>query len=181
MGNPPPLGPWRRKMEPILEPAYWARRLREAKSRELHHAIFKCPLEQWMNIANKHREILKKHIGIYDSILDVGCGWGRLLDLTPVPWYGAYLGIDLSPDFIEMARDKDPSRIFMVGDVRTAPLAAPTPFPFIYDWAVMISIRPMIKRNLGEDSWDEIETNVRCYAKRLLYLEYDEMDEGSVE
>lgn len=165
--------------EAISDPRYWRRRLREAG--QLHHAIFKCPLERWQRIEAKHREILKEKIGPNDSILDVGCGWGRLLTLLPETWRGYYLGLDLSPEFIELAKRHHPWRLFAVADIRQSyTYDVRTEFK-LYDWAILISIRPMMKRHLGDEEWSKVEANVRKVAKQLLYLEYDENDEGSIE
>jgi hypothetical protein len=45
----------------------------------------------------------------------------------------------------------------------------------------MISVRPMIVRNQGQDAWDAMEREIRKVARQLLYLEYDPFDNGSVE
>ena len=163
--------------ELVLDPDYWRRRMETAPPSEPHHAIFKCPLDRWLRIEAKHRGILARVLKPSDSILDVGCGWGRLLTLLP-PWYaGQYSGFDLAPTFIERARGAYPNKIWHVRDARDLS----DYFGLGYDYAVMISFRPMVKRNLGDETWDDIESNVRRCAKKLLYLEYDETDEGSVE
>jgi hypothetical protein len=162
--------------ELIFDPNYWKRRLREANER--HQAIFKCPKDQWEAIENKHREILKRHIMPHDSILDAGCAWGRLLTLLPKEWVGDYLGVDLSPDFIELARKEHPAHIFEIGDLRY--LSSGVLVKKVYDWAVLISIRPMIKRHQGEEVWQEIEDRLPTVADKILLLEYDVSDEGYV-
>ena len=159
--------------EPILEPGYWARRLREAAVQ--HHAVFRCPLDRWQRIEDKHRAILARVVNSGDFILDAGCGWGRLLTLMPPTWFGAYVGIDLSPAFIQLARTLHPLRRFEVGDLRTLlPMQA-------FDLGVLISIRPMVIRNCGQETWDQMNDSLRSCCKRLLFLEYDENGDGSVE
>lgn len=163
--------------EPIFDPDYWKVRLERAKGDNLHHAIFRCSAERWRDIWEKHRQILRAKIGPMDRILDAGCGWGRLLDLLPVPpWW--YVGVDLSPSFIEKAKEEHPRwrNHFHVGDLRRLPFLSQD-----FDWAIMVSIRPMIYRNAGIGAWQECERELRRVAKRLLYLEYDPLDEGSVE
>lgn len=162
--------------EPILSEAYWRRRLEQAPSDALHHAIFRCPTDRWRRIEEKHRQILTMLIQPHDAILDAGCGWGRLLDLLPLGWCGPYLGIDISPDFIEMANRRQERRLFMVGDLRRMPEVKG-----VYDWAILISMRPMVRRNLGEAAWQEMEVELKRTSHRQLYLEYDENDKGSVE
>ena len=164
--------------EPILDPTYWRRRLLQARHGGcIHHAIFKHPLDSWRRIEERHRHILAKHVGPCQSVLDAGCGWGRLLTLMPPTWRGVYVGVDISPDFIAMAEEQHPDRSFLCADLRTWQKSG----PLIFDWAVMISMRPMIKRNLGDVEWGIIEGNVRRVAAKILYLEYDERDEGGVE
>lgn len=164
--------------EPILDPIYWKKRLKSVPDDSLHHAIFKCPTSVWEAIEVKHTKILNELVRPTHSILDIGCGYGRLLRMMRDSWAGGYLGIDLSPDFIEMARIDHPKRVFVVADL-TKDMAQFSRYEF--DWAVMISIRPMIKRNLGDIVWAGIERDVRKIARRLLYLEYDVNDPGSIE
>ena len=163
-------------VEPILDLDYWAERMRTAK--EEHHAIYRCPLDQWRRIEDRHRQILAQHIRSHESVLDAGCGWGRLLDLMPKRWIGGYCGVDLSPDFIATARCRWPIFEFHEGDLRNVLPKFP---PAIYEWGVMISMRPMVKRNLGDEVWAKMEAQIRRVARRLLYLEYDEADRGSIE
>lgn len=162
--------------EPILDKNYWKDRLEGAN--HPHEAVFKCPLPLWGKIEFAHKRILKHHIQSNASILDCGCGWGRLLELLPAEWKGKYLGIDVSPDFIALAEDSYPQHEFKIGEL----------IPVLthlgrakYDWAVLISIRPMIRRNLGEEAWDQTEKVIRKQARKLLFLEYDPEDRGRVE
>jgi hypothetical protein len=62
--------------EPIWDATYWRRRLELAQAGHLHHSVFRCPLDRWLAIEAKHREILARTINPTDSILDAGCGWG---------------------------------------------------------------------------------------------------------
>ena len=160
--------------EEIFDPTYWQRRL--LKATQPHHAIFKCPEDRWRRIEAKHREILAAEIAPTASVLDVGCGWGRLLTLMHEEWVGDYLGVDLSPDFIRLARANYPSRAFICGDMRDIGLVQR-----VFDWAVLVSIRPMIINNKGLETWEKIEANLESVATNILYLEYDELDNGSVE
>lgn len=167
--------------EDILNADYWRGRLQGAHKDNLHHAIFRCSKEKWLKIEAKHREILASCINDSDSIFDAGCGWGRLLSLLPATWQGRYLGVDLSPDFVHLARAHYPDRAFVVADLRQVASLNCIDLNNKYDWAVLISIRPMMRRNLGNWEWLNVEREVRKVAKKLLYLEYDEHDQGSIE
>jgi ubiquinone/menaquinone biosynthesis C-methylase UbiE len=159
---------------PIFEPSFWAERLQSA--REPHHAVFVCPKARWDAIAANHRAILARHVMPGDGVLEAACGWGRLLDLMPADWRGNYLGVDLSPDFIALAGRKYPGRDFAVGDLRDLSSLEAGAF----DWCVMVSLRGMVIREAGAAEWDAIERELRRVAKRLLVLEYDESEEGTV-
>lgn len=163
--------------EPILDPSYWRGRLHRAPSDALHHAIYRCPLDRWKKIEEKHRSILSTEIKQNDSVLDPGCGYGRLLTLLPEEWRGAYHGLDLSPDFIALARENHQGREFSVGDLRYLPQEWTDSF----DWAVITSVRHMVIGNLGGAVWDVMEKELRRLAKHLLFLEYDENNNGSIE
>lgn len=160
--------------KPIFSASFWSKRLAEAKER--HHAVFQCPRHRWDAIAEKHRSILARHVRPTDAILDAACGWGRMLDLMPPDWRGPYLGVDLSPDFIETARAEHPGRTFVIADLRDLSLIEDK----LYDLCAFISLRGMVIREAGAAEWAKIEAELRRVAKRLLILEYDENAEGEV-
>jgi hypothetical protein len=183
--------------EPINDLDYWKQRLEAAPKGREHEAVFRCSKERWAAIEKKHRDILALHIKPFDSVLDCGCGWGRLLLMLPPNWHGLYLGVDLSPDFIHKALVEtiplaqkiyngqngmgNRPGAFQVSDLRDLSRNVFLPGRRKWDWAVMVSVRPMVKRNLGGAEWDKMEAEIRKCAEKLLYLEYDPDDEGSVE
>lgn len=165
--------------DPISDPLYWKARLNVAEKRqELWKAVFMCPKERWLAIEAKHREILAKHIKPSDSVLDCACGYARLPDMLPKsPWKWDYLGIDLSQDFIDLARIRFPTWSFEQSDLRDLSWVG----TIKYEWAVMISVRPMVIRNMGQETWNQMEAQIRRVASKLLYLEYDPDCNGFVE
>lgn len=172
---------------PVDQTEFWRDRLlRAERMSERHRAVYECTLQQWQAIEEKHREILARCIGPRASILDVGCGWGRLPRLLPPTWEGLYIGIDSSPDFIALARedwknhDHRSRMLFYQCTIAEAHEWVDTSCAKM-DWAVMVSFRPMIRRELGGEAWDKMEGEIRKLAKKLLYLEYDCEDPGSVE
>lgn len=59
-------------------------------------------------------EIVKKYLERSDSILDVGCGQGDILRHISST---EYLGIDITPEMIQLARVKFPTHRFQVADI----------------------------------------------------------------
>ena len=165
--------------EPVTNPDYWKERLRSALLRgKLHEAVFLENETRWKAIEEKHSRILCRHIGREDSILDAGCGYGRMLDLLPSYWQGLYQGIDVCKEFIDLAKAKySVDYDFAVGSLHDMSKFADRAF----DWAILISVRPMLIRNMGEEYWLKCERELKRVAKKLLYLEYDPNDNGSVE
>lgn len=165
-------------MEPILDTLYWKRRLARARSHgELHRAVFICDRDRWQVLEQVHRNILHTLVAPHDSVLDAGCGWGRLINLMPKEWKGLYLGVDISPDFINLARERFPKRVFEVQDLLAI---EEKECPRKFNWCVLISMRPMVIRNLGSEAWEKMQSGLLRMAQRLLFLEYDPEDRGSV-
>lgn len=168
--------------EPVMDPVYWGERLSRAVDRGvLHTAVFMCSVERWDRIAEKHAAILRATIQPTESVLDAGCGWGRLLDIMPNDWCGDYVGVDIAPAFIKVAQLNYPHRRFHVRSLLDLDDVQVPDGVAVFDWAVLISIRPMIVRNCGREVWDKMEMGLRVVARKLLYLEYDPNDNGSVE
>lgn len=245
--------------ERVHDPAYWRSRFNDALRGGpdvMHTAVFRCPLQRWRQIEEKHRQILARHVKDGDSVLDLACGWGRLVFLLPdrTQWQGPYMGVDLSPDFISYALthtipaavasrrggcafavcdllklsakvpllqervtcktckgtgwkptqcnvcmaepdeegytnhgrgcyvlDADGGGSELADSCETCNGARTILFPRKWDWGVLVSVRPMIIRNQGQETWDRMEAECRKVCKKLLYLEYDPECEGFVE
>lgn len=177
--------------EPIFSSDYWKGRLADAIAREqIQYAIYHTNSDTWEAIAKQHKKILNRVLAADTSVFDAGCGWGRLLTLVPSWWKGDYLGVDLSPDFIDMARLANsgmPYRRFMTHDLRrsvpqlwTSPNGVSSLPPIRYDLGVCISIKPMVIANCGGDEWMKMEEVIRSMCKHILYLEYDPEDNGEL-
>lgn len=165
---------------PIWDTEFWRERLSRAGGDNLHHAVYLCTRSQWDKISEAHRKILAANVGDTDWVLDCGCGYGHLLELMPPRWRGIYTGVDLSPDMIARAQQRhhgNPRATFAVRNLTDLRPAEDG----VYDWAVLKSIRPMVTREMGADAWAPMEAEIRRVAKRLLYLEYDPDDPGSIE
>lgn len=160
--------------EDVFNPQYWSDRLARAIAREqAHYAVFEGPVEKWNEGRKRQERLLAQHVNRFTSILDVGCGWGRLLGIMPKHWDGPYVGVDICPEFIELARRAWPKHYFMCRDVRSL-----HPLERTYDLAVCCSFKPMVIRNAGVEEWRKIEGNIRAVARRILYLGYDDLDDA---
>lgn len=164
--------------EDVLNPDYWKARLDRASPDQLYKSVFVCPPDRWARIEAKHREILARLLPRYWSVIDVGCGYGRLVPLLPPDWKGTYVGVDMSPAFVGAALKLHPDHAFAVADVRTPPEWLTRRRS---DLAIVCSVRPMVIRNAGPDAWKQMEWGVRRCCRDILYLEYDEHDEGTLE
>lgn len=166
-------------MEPVTSPDYWRERLKKSLLHEqLHQSVYLCTDAQWNAALVKHRSILSKVIKSNHSILDAGCGYGRLVEILPADWNGCYVGIDISPDLIAVAKTIYPNYFFRVQNI----LEIGTHYnKHQFDFAIITSVKYMIIRNIGKDYWKKCEEQLRIVAKQLLFLEYDATDEGSVE
>lgn len=156
-------------MNPVLDPAFWKMRIGAAPRSEFHRSIYDCSPGLWNEIAERHKAVLAEVIGNDDSVLDAGCGYGRLLTLLPPTWRGSYMGVDLSPDMMAVAKATYPNRVFIEADLRWFALPAVRK----YDWLVGISLKQMILGNYGEETWRWMLHNMRFLAKRCLFLEYE--------
>lgn len=169
---------------PVCEPSFWKERLENAT--RPHHSIFLCTQDVWNKIEAKHTEILARIIEPWASVIDCGCGYGDILDLMPSSWIGPYLGVDISPHLLMKALTT-PHRqpgAFLQADLRELSKKVRgygRTEVYKFDWAIIRSMRGMIQRNVGHDVWGQMELEIRKVARQLLYLEYNDCEEGSIE
>ncbi len=151
----------------VCSPEFWDNRIKASADKPDHYSVFECSTDLWESIGASHRKILGGIVKHNTSILDIGCAYGRLLDLLPSCWKGDYLGIDVSPEFINKARVNHPNYEFILGDARHENMLR------IFDIAILTSIRHMINRDMGSDQWEIMYSNIKRYASSFVYLEYD--------
>lgn len=150
---------------PVDTPQFWKGRIdRAARDGKEHYSVYLAHQASWDHIAEIHKGILQRETPGF-KVLDAGCAWGRASE-----WLTAeqYTGVDLSPDFIAIAKKKYPNKTFSQTDLRHLPFRGRH-----FDIAFCISIRAMVIGNLGQDVWDEIETELRRVADKILILEYE--------
>lgn len=162
---------------PVTDPAFWAKRLSDAPADSIHRSVFECHTSLWKSIEDRHRRILGTYIDAGDSVLDVGCAYGRMINLMPQAWHlsdeGRYVGVDICPQFIDAANNLHPGWYFDVCSAACLPYADDS-----FDWAVLISVRRMLLVNT--DLWPSVELELLRAAQRLLILEYTFDPDGEV-
>lgn len=155
-------------MSRIDEKEFWAGRLQS--SNFLFQSVFNVAPDSWNKIEKNHKRVIMEHIDIKnDSILDIGCAYGR-------PYINEmknYVGIDLSPEFIEVAQKEFPDKQFL--SVRMEDYKPKEKF----DWGICSSIKRMIIRENGIDDWNIKEEHLKTICKKILILEYTEAIEDS--
>lgn len=155
-------------MTPIFSPDYWRVRIAEAGS-NLRDSVYAYACgAKWDEMDDLWRKALARHVAADTAILDVGCGYGRLLTLMPKHWGGYYVGTDVSPEFVAIAKRLHPGYAdqFCVRDFRLRQLGLEGAF----DLAVCGMVRGMVRLN-APDEWPGIEANVKRCARAVLYLE----------
>lgn len=148
---------------------FWKKRIETAQKD--HYSVYVTGHEDWKRINELHAKIIEKEVD--GTVLDCGCGYGRLSELFP----GMYDGVDFSPDFIELAKQKYPrlAKHFHVADLKALPFEDSS-----IDWGICVSIKRMIIDNLGEEEWKEMEKEIGRVCKNILILEYETPDEYEV-
>lgn len=149
----------------INKDEFWKQRLEEA-GENIRLSVYTCPEEDWEIINQKHKEVIQKLVS--GKVLDVGCGYGRLSN-----WFQDYTGIDGSQTFIKKAQELYPNKKFLYVDVSRGTLFSEKEF----DWAVCISLKAIVIRELGEDVWKSILKELKRIAKKVLILEYSYLDD----
>lgn len=158
-------------MKDVTNPDYWRDRMYGAfASGERHRLMFNGSLDQFNEIEERQKKALRA-ISHRQSILDVGCGYGRLPDLLRVQgWKGRYVGYDVSPDLIEVARKWWSNPEFYEFHVADLAIAPPTP-SFRADWAVALWLKTMLINNMMIEKWERIEAWMRLHAKNVLVVD----------
>jgi SAM-dependent methyltransferase len=154
------------KKLPVSATDFWKERIARAERDGIeHYSVYLANPPLWESIITAHERIIRKETADL-SVLDAGCAYGRVSQ-----WVDNYYGVDISPDFIDIARAKYPHKSFEVADLRALPFADEQ-----FDIAVVVSIREMIIGNLGGEVWDEMEKELKRVCKRVLVLEYVDPD-----
>ena len=88
-----------------LQAGYWNRAASEKR--------FSHPLSlAWM----------QQHVGLQERVLDLGCGYGRVLDQLSVAGYHNTVGTDFSKNMLVRCRSRYPQLTLVLNDGRTLPV-----------------------------------------------------------
>jgi len=162
------------KHKPVDTPDFWKTRIKEAIDvGSLRHAVYRVPESMWLEVTDHHKMILAENIDPDSMVLDAGCGYGRaseFIDVNPEVG-GGYMGVDISPDFIQFAGQLYPDKDFMVGDLTDLPFKDKT-----FDYAVCISVMIMVVQNLGWSKWEQIQNELLRVSRNIICLEYGTAD-----
>jgi len=81
---------------------------------------------QWHSLGASHQRFRQFWAEIdfnNRSVLDIGCGFGELARFLNKRYHGVdYTGVDIVPEFIDIARKKYPNNNFIVRDILTDPM-----------------------------------------------------------
>jgi len=153
----------------VGEAQYWRERLKAAERLgELYLSVYCTTKNDWDNICRIHKKICD--LKVKGKVLDVGCGYGRISK-----WFDDYTGMDFSEDFINKAKQLYPDKNFVVGDAKKTDFKDKE-----FDWAVCLSVKGMIEREMGSLEWAKMEYELKRIAKNILLLEYSTPNEYEV-
>lgn len=147
---------------------FWKKRIDTAQT--LHYSVYVANDFLWETINNSHRDILHRIISRNSKVLDAGCGYGRWSNR-----FNNYIGVDFSPDFIKIAKEKYPNKTFIQANLKELPFKDEE-----FDWAFCVSMKKMVIDNMGEEEWKLMEKELLRVAKNLLVLEYEDWESYEV-
>lgn len=143
---------------------FWKERIDTAQKE--HYTVYVTGELDWKRIFKAHKEIIEECIPLDATVLDAGCGYGRMSELFSPE---LYTGIDFSPDFIAMAKKKYPAYEFRVENLKALPFKDKE-----FDWGFTVSIKKMVQDNLGEKEWQTMEDELTRVCTKVLILEYED-------
>lgn len=156
---------------PVDTVEFWKKRIEDSKKYgDIHHSVYISNNTLWKKIEEAHKEILAPYRD--KKVLDAGCGYGRSSQ-----WFSpsGYVGVDLSPNFIGLAKTNYPLHKFECFKLEHLPYEDKE-----FDMAFCISIKGMVVGNLGISAWEAVEKELLRVAKEVLILEYENPTEFEV-
>lgn len=108
-------------------------------------------------------KVMAEHVS--GSVLDIGCGYGRLVDVLP-EGVTKYTGIDITHSFIMRARRQYPKWKFYTRDFLDSKFADKE-----FDWGIAIGMRSKdIKDPEGIEFVNKLEAEAKRVCKNIIYF-----------
>lgn len=144
--------------KPVDKLDFWKERIDTAVKD--YFTVYVTSEGDWHRINKAHMKHFEQMTG---KVLDAGCGYGR-----NSVYFHDYVGVDFSPDFIRMAKERYPHKTFIEANLKELPFKDKE-----FDWAFCVSIKRMIVDNLGDNEWLAMEKELKRVAKQVMILEYE--------
>lgn len=156
-------------MNKVTEDSFWAERLKKAGN-NYKFSVYETSELDWIKINEAH-EYLIDQWKVGGKVLDAACGFGRWSEK-----FDDYTGVDISQTFIDKARELYPNKKFICADIHRG-------LPFKdreFDWAVCVSLKDMLIREMGEEYWSSCLMELKRVSKKVLILEYSKKLEHEI-
>lgn len=167
---------------PVEAVEFWRERVFRtiATGGMLHQIILDDNYDLWCKIQSDTGGVLLKIYQPGMRVLDAGCGYGAMIscfqeaatflkqevmDYLPP---SNYLGVDISPDLIELARYRYSAYGFIVADLRNLEARQ-------FNLAITRAVAGMIETNRGRKCWEEMRVSIAKVADRLLVIDYPDL------
>ena len=136
----------------FCNPTFWEERYK--KSNNYSQAI--QAISDWNAVGEEQKKVCEQFIE--GKVFDAGCGYGRIIEFLPWSKITEYIGMDITPIFIEEAKRLYPNHKFILGDIRNTGFNDK-----VFDWGIVIGIADSIY-------WPEMEKELKRICKKLLIL-----------
>ena len=112
---------------------FWNERINRSMSTDqpFQLAIYDIDHDTWNYIQSMSYQILLAKLQKDCSIIDVGCGYGALVECLPETYNVTYTGLDIVPKFIKEAQRRYPKHRFIREDWRNFVPDPHQPYDFV--------------------------------------------------
>lgn len=156
-------------MNPVTSDSFWAERLKKAGN-NYKFSVYETSELDWAKINEAHEYLLDEW-KVGGKVLDAACGFGRWSEK-----FENYIGVDISDTFISKAKELYPNKAFLRADIHEG-------LPFKdgeFDWAICVSLKDMLIREMGDDYWNICLRELKRVSKKVLILEYSKKLEHEI-
>jgi len=163
-------------MSNIENPYYWLEKMIEARiTGQLHRAIYWTSNANWDVIQKSHRNYFYQLLTAEHKVLDVGCGYGALIEC--IPSEVDYTGIDLNPYLVAWgSRRYETNRLF-VGDGKNLSQFQDKTF----DYTISRSVVGGLSEDCGFEYVDLLKEEMKRVSHKTIYLGFTHPDVVEVE